>query len=377
MEVLRVGLYTDPNYFEKQASHQGRKRSKVVESIKGHFIRPCYLRESEAPMKFYKLIARVGMPLGVVLNFFRAIQATAAIETATDTAKLYFIIDAVYMWVGIVLLFGAIVGMNKLEWVGVKCYASLFMWQIVYSVFLATYSASLELFEFEYFGRNIFAAIFLSVWLYFCMIYFGKRRLLFSPGAFNDPPEWTPSTDGEPAFHDQSARNSITPPKVEPEPTSEPEIAAESNPPAVIPEKPVKKAAPRALVIGLVVALTLSLAGNVWQGISWANNSAESAEKIRVLNNKLTQKEEAIKEYRTKVGDLNTELARVKAQKEGLYDHLDAALFLYNNIGFIVNGSSYYHNYECPVFQEASEYWAHNIEYCQSIGYRACPVCWD
>lgn len=372
-----MGLYTDPNYFEKQASHQGRKRSKVVESIKGHFIRPCYLRESEAPMKFYKLIARVGMPLGVVLNFFRAIQATAAIETATDTAKLYFIIDAVYMWVGIVLLFGAIVGMNKLEWVGVKCYASLFMWQIVYSVFLATYSASLELFEFEYFGRNIFAAIFLSVWLYFCMIYFGKRRLLFSPGAFNDPPEWTPSTDGEPAFHDQSARNSITPPKVEPEPTSEPEITAESNPPAVIPEKPVKKAAPRALVIGLVVALTLSLAGNVWQGISWANNSAESAEKIRVLNNKLTQKEEALEEYRTKVGNLNTELARVKIQKEGLYDHLDAALFLYNNIGFIVSGSSYYHNYECPVFQAASEYAAHNIEYCRYLGYGACPVCWD
>lgn len=372
-----MGLYTDPNYFEKKASHQGRKRSKVVESIKGHFIRPCYLHESETPLKFYKLITRVGMPLGVVLNFFRAIQATAAIETATDTAKLYFIIDAVYMWVGIVLLFGAIVGMNKLEWVGVKCYASLFMWQIAYSGFFAIYSASLGLYEFEYFGRSIFAIVFLSVWLYFCMIYFGKRRLLFSPGAFNDPPEWTPSPDGEPAFHDQSARNSITPPKVEPEPTSEPEITAESNPPAVIPEKPVKKAAPRALVIGLVVALTLSLAGNVWQGISWANNSAESAEKIRVLNNKLTQKEEAIKEYRTKVGDLNTELARVKAQKEGLYDHLDAALFLYNNIGFIVNGSSYYHNYECPVFQAASEYWAHNIEYCQSIGYRACPVCWD
>ena len=160
-------------------------------------------------------------------------------------------------------------------------------------------------------------------------------------------------------------------------PASPDPVPSEPELPAVIPEKPVKKAAPRALVIGLVVSLALSLAGNVWQGISWANNSAESAEKIRVLNNKLTQKEEAIKEYRTKVGDLNTELARVKAQKAGLYDHLDAALFLYNNIGFIVSGSSYYHNYECPVFQAASEYWAHNIEYCQSIGYGACPVCWD
>lgn len=349
----------------------------MISAIRAHFIRPCYLRESEAPMKFYKLIARIGLPLGFILNLFRAMQATAAIGTATEAARPYFIIDAVYMWVGIALVLGAIIGLNKMEWYGVKCYASLFGWSIVFNAFLAIYSASLGLYEFEYFGRSIFAIVYLSVWLYFCMVYFGKRRLLFSPGAFNDPPEWTTSPDGEPAFHDQSARNYITPPEVEPEPPSEPEITAESNPPAVIPEKPDKKVTPRTLSIILAVALTLSLIGNVWQGVSWSNESSEAAEEIRVLNNKLTQKEEAIKEYRTKVGDLNTEIARIKAQKESLYDHLDAALFLYNNIGFIVNGSSYYHNYECPVFQAASEYWAHNIEYCQSIGYGACPVCWD
>ena len=372
-----MGIYNDPQYFEKRIKYQRKRRSAVISAIRAHFIRPCYLRESEAPMKFYKLIARIGLPLGFILNLFRAMQATTAIGTATETAKPYFIIDAVYMWVGIALVLGAIIGLNKMEWYGVKCYASLFGWSIVFNAFLAIYSASLGLYEFEYFGRSIFAIVYLSVWLYFCMVYFGKRRLLFSPGAFNDPPEWTPSPDGEPAFHDQSARNYITPPEVEPEPPSEPEITAESNPPAVIPEKPDKKVTPRTLSIILAVALTLSLIGNVWQGVSWSNESSEAAEEIRVLNNKLTQKEEAIKEYRTKVGDLNTEIARIKAQKEGLYDHLDAALFLYNNIGFIVNGSSYYHNYECPVFQAASEYWAHNIEYCQSIGYGACPVCWD
>lgn len=349
----------------------------MISAIWAHFIRPCYLRESEAPMKFYKLIARIGLPLGFILNLFRAMQATTAIGTATEAAKPYFIIDAVYMWVGISLLFGATVGLNKMKWVGVKYYVSLFGWQIVYSVFLAIYSASLELFEFEYFGRNIFAAIFLSVWLYFCMIYFGKRRLLFSPGAFETPrvadeaktePEKVDPAQTDPAPVLQEAP---------PEPEVELPPAAVEQLPA-IPKKPERpKRKPHVLAIVLCIALALSLAGNVWQVVSWASDSAESAEKIRVLNNKLTQKEEAIKEYRTKVGDLNTELARVKAQKEGLYDHLDAALFLYNNIGFIVNGSSYYHNYECPVFQAASEYWAHNIEYCQSIGYGACPVCWD
>lgn len=235
-----MGLYTDPDYFEKQSSYQESKKSKVIKSIRDHFIRPCYLRESETPLKFYKLI-RVCLPIGAILNFFRAIQATVAISTAAEAAKPYFIIDAIYMWLGIVLLLGAAAGLNRMEWSGVRFYSALFGWQIVYNAFLAILGAHWGLFDFEYFGRPIMEAVFLSVWLYFCLIYFGKRRLLFSPGAFNDPPEWTPSPDGEPAFHDQSARNSITPPKVEPEPPSEPEITAESNPPAVIPKSRLKR----------------------------------------------------------------------------------------------------------------------------------------
>lgn len=340
-----MGLYTDPNYFEKQASHQGRKRSKVVESIKGHFIRPCYLHESETSLKFYKLITRVGMPLGVVLNFFRAIQATAAIGTATDTAKLYFIIDAVYMWVGIVLLFGAIVGMNKLEWVGVKCYASLFMWQIAYSGFFAIYSASLGLYEFEYFGRSIFAIVFLSVWLYFCMIYFGKRRLLFSPGAFDTPEEPDVALNPE-AFSAQAA-----PASPDPVP-SEPEL------PAVIPEKPVKKAAPRALVICLVVALALSLAGNVWQSLAW---NAEKKE----FDSELKEKDQAISNLKSANISLKSEISDLETYRADTY----------YTTGYIVSGSNYYHRYDCPVFKAANTYQSHNTKFCEWLGYSACPVC--
>lgn len=330
----------------------------MISAIRAHFIRPCYLRESEAPMKFYKLIARIGLPLGFILNLFRAMQATAAIGTATEAARPYFIIDAVYMWVGIILLFGALVGLNKMKWAGVKYYASLFGWQIVYSVFLATYSASLELFEFEYFGQNIFAAIFLSVWLYFCMIYFGKRRLLFSPGAFNDPPEWTPSPDGEPAFHDQSARNSITPPKVEPEPPSEPEITAESNPPAVIPEKPAKKVKPRTLMIGLVVALALSLAGNVWQSLAW---NAEKKE----FDSELKGKDQAISNLKSANISLKSEISDLETYRADTY----------YTTGYIVSGSNYYHRYDCPVFKAANTYQSHNTKFCEWLGYSACPVC--
>lgn len=368
-----MGLYTDPNYFEKKSSYQGRKISKVVESIKGHFIRPCYLRESETPLKFYKLIARIGLPLGFILNLFRAMQATTAIGTATEAAKPYFILDAVYMWVGIALVLGSIIGLNKMEWYGVKCYASLFSLAIAFNAFLAIYSASLGLYEFEYFGRSIFAIVFLSVWLYFCLIYFGKRRLLFSPGTFNDPPEWAPSPDGEPAFHDQTARSSITPSQVEPEPPSKPEITAESNPPAVIPEKPRKKGTPRALVIVLATALVISLAGNIWQGVSWASGSAKSAEETRALNNKITQLNSAIASYRDNVGELKSQIKDLESRNT----YFNEYMVLNYRIGFIVDGSAYYHRYSCPVYRAADEYTAHNIEYCRYLGYSACPVCWD
>ena len=352
-----MGLYTDPDYFEKQSSYQESKKSKVIKSIRDHFIRPCYLRESETPLKFYKLI-RVCLPIGAILNFFRAIQATVAISTAAEAAKPYFIIDAIYMWLGIVLLLGAAAGLNRMEWSGVRFYSALFGWQIVYNAFLAILGAHWGLFDFEYFGRPIMEAVFLSVWLYFCLIYFGKRRLLFSPGAFNDPPEWTPSPDGEPAFHDQSARNSITPPKVEPEPPSEPEITAESNPPAVIPEKPVKKAAPRALMIGLVVALALSLAGNVWQSLAW---NAEKKE----FDSELKGKDQAISNLKSANISLKSEISDLETYRADTY----------YTTGYIVSGSNYYHRYDCPVFKAANTYQSHNTKFCEWLGYSACPVC--
>lgn len=352
-----MGLYTDPDYFEKQSSYQESKKSKVIKSIRDHFIRPCYLRESETPLKFYKLI-RVCLPIGAILNFFRAMQATTAIGTATEAAKPYFIIDAIYMWLGIVLLLGAAAGLNRMEWSGVRFYSALFGWQIVYNAFLAILGAHWGLFDFEYFGRPIMEAVFLSVWLYFCLIYFGKRRLLFSPGAFNDPPEWTPSPDGEPAFHDQTARNSITPPQVEPEPPSKPEITAESNPPAVIPEKPPKKVTPRALVIVLVVALALSLAGNVWQSMAW---NAEKKE----FDSELKGKDQEISNLKSANISLKSEISDLKTYR---FD-------TYYTTGYIVSGSYYYHRYDCPVVKAADTYQSHNTKFCEWLGYSACPVC--
>ena len=49
----------------------------------------------------------------------------------------------------------------------------------------------------------------------------------------------------------------------------------------------------------------------------------------------------------------------------------------YSGIGFIVEGSSYYHSIDCLNVTSASEYWAHNVEYCEYIGYQKCPYCFS
>lgn len=50
--------------------------------------------------------------------------------------------------------------------------------------------------------------------------------------------------------------------------------------------------------------------------------------------------------------------------------------YLYDDIGFIINDSDHYHTYKCPTFQNANEYWAHNIEYCEYLSYTKCESCW-
>lgn len=66
-----------------------------------------------------------------------------------------------------------------------------------------------------------------------------------------------------------------------------------------------------------------------------------------------------------------------------LQDDYDAVNELCNDlwneiegIGYIVDGSEHYHYYTCYIYSKADEYWAHNVEYCEYIGYSRCPICW-
>lgn len=149
-----------------------------------------------------------------------------------------------------------------------------------------------------------------------------------------------------------------------------PFIQAGQTPPGVEAEQP--KPGKRSPVVPLCIAAALLVVCTCILGYrvsvltaardDLAAENAELCSRVSTLSTEKTQLQE-------KVNDL-------EARNEDLSGYLHDATFLYNNIGFIVEGSNRYHNYDCPVFQGADEYWAHNIEYCEYLGYSKCGNCW-
>lgn len=149
-----------------------------------------------------------------------------------------------------------------------------------------------------------------------------------------------------------------------------PFIQAGQTPPGVKTEQP--KPGKRPPVVPLCIAAALLVVCTCILGYrvsvltaardDLAAENAELRSRVSALSTEKTQLQE-------KVNDL-------EARNEDLSGYLHDATFLYNNIGFIVEGSNRYHNYDCPVFQGADEYWAHNIEYCEYLGYSKCGNCW-
>ena len=149
-----------------------------------------------------------------------------------------------------------------------------------------------------------------------------------------------------------------------------PFIQAGQTPPGVETEQP--KPRKRSPVVPLCIAAALLVVCTCILGYrvsvltaardDLAAENAELHSRVSTLSTEKTQLQE-------KVNDL-------EARNEDLSGYLHDATFLYNNIGFIVEGSNRYHNYDCPVFQGADEYWAHNIEYCEYLGYSKCGNCW-
>ena len=81
---------------------------------------------------------------------------------------------------------------------------------------------------------------------------------------------------------------------------------------------------------------------------------------------------------------LEQALFDTRTEKDALQDDLDSADELdlemwtwLDEMGYTVDGSPYYHHFTCDTVAQAGAYQAHDVGYCQEMGYDRCPVCWE
>lgn len=163
------------------------------------------------------------------------------------------------------------------------------------------------------------------------------------------------------------------------EPKPEPPVASPAPP-----QKPAGKShAPLCIVLGILLAA--SLAGNVAQ-------SYISAKDMEDLNAKQGKLQAEVNALRNRVSSLREEKDQLSEQlsnaqysfnvQDEMVDMLAPEAFaLETYIGFIYDGSQYCHNYNCPNFSfddyADDGFYAHNVEYCEWLGYPKHSACWN
>lgn len=141
--------------------------------------------------------------------------------------------------------------------------------------------------------------------------------------------------------------------------------------------KPVNKVF---LFRAIIVLMICCLGGLAMYG---AYKTASLTNQLRNAENWKTEYDQLKYDYdflSSEYRDLLVEHATLESDYTALDENfaytIERSAFLMHNIGFIVNGSGYYHSYDCDAFLNADEFWAHNIEYCEYLGYNQCPYCW-
>lgn len=184
------------------------------------------------------------------------------------------------------------------------------------------------------------------------------------------------------------------PPAEEPKPvvlTYAPDFKL-SGPPKLVVDEPVPKepsTPPKSskrntvLCVVLAVLCAASLAGNAVQGYMGITQKSESLSKE-------SEMQEEIDSLNKKITSLNAENNRINKKLSDALDDSGTKLEMLETlapeafametyIGFIYDGSKYCHSYNCAQFpfEDCDEFTAHNVEYCEWLGYPKHSGCWD
>ena len=161
-----------------------------------------------------------------------------------------------------------------------------------------------------------------------------------------------------------------------PQPVVEP---APQDPPAP-PSAPKKNSALYGVLIALCVA---SLAGNAVQGYLFVRQQHNAETVQSELQKELSEQKKLVGDLKKVRSNLLKEISDMQDNsymQDGLIDMIAPKAFALDTyIGFIYDGSNYCHAYDCPQFpfEDCDEFTAHNVEYCEWLGYPKHSKCWN
>lgn len=336
-------------------------------------IRPKYHSMQDAPMAYYKFLTRFSLLAGMLLNLVRFFNSISFFSNDHFWGN---VTDAVTLLSAFILCVVSLILLNQMDWRGVVALLSISAIEIIYCMalfgFMLINGAGWEG------GSLIGTAIGYGAILIINWIYFSKRRLLFTPS-----PKWaaipTERYEAQEAqmhsfIANSSAREDVSSSATPKETvfTYQPDfedVSQEEKKEHSARFSPKWKCSSLIFVVSIIIALC-GLSYSIYMGYRVNELQSELEFKSNAFSDMERSRNAVLKEK----NNLEEQLSDYEDQIESL---ALPAYILDEQVGFIVSGSKYYHHYDCPVFQAESEFWAHNIEYCQSLGYSKCPICWE
>ena len=164
-------------------------------------------------------------------------------------------------------------------------------------------------------------------------------------------------------------------------PPEDPKLPAEST---GLTQKPAGKSyAP--LCIILAILLAASFAGNVVQSYMSVNKLEEMTfmqDKLQAEVNSLRNRVSSLRKEKDQLNEQLSNMQYGSDIQDEIIDRISPEAFAMETyIGFIYDGSQYCHSYNCPnfPFDDCADngFYAHNVEYCEWLGYPKHSGCWD
>lgn len=330
--------------------------------------RPKHYFWENAPIRYYKFLVYFGLIFSIL----------STLGNTISNYQNYNWLSWALDFLSIGVLFFSWIELKHKKWSGAVALCSLNLMNAIVSSILSIF---LIIINAEPAGTIIIAlaslALCILLWIYFC-----KRRPLFSPwyqeeddisscGGYTNGserdydapgPELQLDLDG-PDFHTSGQFSEQYDSAVLPQES------------AVLMHKQKNRISTSAILLTVACLLLLVISAcSIFYGVK--KNAECEALKTDVLSyeNKikaLQNREKELVSKNEKLQEDNDDLAQKwLKQRQDL-------LFFYNKIGFIVDGSLCYHSFDCPIVREADGYFAHNIKFCEGMGYIKCADCFS